>query len=114
MLINITKPSIDAHTWNVTYHDDRKAAEHELPNFATAVNAGQIKRLDLSGVHHIDIPNGAEPVFFRRRCVTVNPNTGGESNLTTHCIGWRDSGNECYLFVRDDGSTLLTSDFQAM
>jgi hypothetical protein len=113
-LINITKPTTDAHIWSVTYHDGHKVAEHELPNFATAVDIGTIKRLDLSGVHYVDVPDGAEPVFLRRRCMAVDPNTDRAALSTVHCIGWKSKSDECYLFVREDGSTLLTSDFQAM
>jgi hypothetical protein len=65
--------------------------------------------------HRVDVPAGATPIFFRRRSVEINPLQGETGNrTTTHCIGWKRGDEAVYLFVFDDGSTLLTNDLQAV
>ena len=65
----------------------------------------------VSSVHRVSVPNGAIPVFFRRRYIAL---TGiGERN-TVHCIGWKREESACYLFIFPDGSSLMTDDLQAV
>lgn len=64
--------------------------------------------------HRVDIPDGATPVFFRRRKIELDPNTNSEKRSAIHCIGWKKGDSAVYLFVFNDGSTLLTSDLQAV
>lgn len=118
-MINIAKPSTDAHTWCATYHNGALVPEYndDRPDgrgFAE-VDASQVKVLSLSSAHHVMIPDGAEPVFFRRRVIAVNPNTDEQQTSTVaHCIGWKKSDDACYLFVFDNGSTILTTDLNAV
>jgi len=114
----------DLYTWSATYRDGTMLAEYDSENtigrgFAE-VEPALVKTLHLISTqdrlsHAVAIPEGATPVFFRRRKLILNPveeeyaHAGGAS-----CIGWKHGEQEVYLFVLDDGSTLLTSDLQAV
>lgn len=124
MAIDITNTTKDAYTWRITYHDGRQVSEFddERPDgrgFAE-IDSLQVKRLRLllpSGIpaHVVSIPDSATPVFFRRRTISINPNNDTASNRPVkHCIGWEKDEQAAYLFVFDDGSTLLTTDKQAV
>lgn len=118
-MINIAKPSTDAYTWCATYHDGALIPEYDddRPDgrgFAE-VDSSQVKMLSLSAAHHVVIPEDAEPVFFRRRWIMVDPNIDEyETGSVVHCIGWKKSDDACYLFVFDNGSTILTTDLNAV
>lgn len=127
-MINITT---DAYIWRVTYHDDTQIPEFDEVRpygrgFAE-VDSRQIKALELCPLllspvdqqmippHRVTVPSGATPVFFRRRSLEVNPVTNSVlGRRTTHCIGWHRDGVGCYLFVHEDGSSLLTDNLQAV
>lgn len=126
LLIAIQLPKLpDAYTWQVTYvdgtctrecdesrTDGRGWAEREAKDVAT-ITLARVE--DGTVVQSIDVPEGAEPVFFRRRTVTVNPNDESmQRDSTVHCIGWKRAGEAVYLFVYEDGSTLLTDNLQAV
>src|SRR6266568_631595 len=65
--------------------------------------------------YRIPIPEGAEPVFFRRRTVIINPNDESmQQGKTRHCIGWKHGDEAVYLFVSDSGETFRTNDLQAV
>lgn len=65
--------------------------------------------------YRMPIPDDAEPIFFRRHTLSVNLSVEAPTHeRTVHCIGWKRGDEAMYLFVRDDGSTLLTSDLQAV
>lgn len=130
MAIDISINAPDAYIWCATYHNDVQTPEydHERPDgrgFAEVDNA-QVKALELWPVllspenqqmippHRVNVPNGATPVFFRRRKIIMNPNTNQQDLVTTHCIGWKSDTDACYLFVFDDGSTMLSKDLQAV
>jgi hypothetical protein len=114
----------DAYTWGAIYTDGSSIGEYDDPGglgFA-AVDSTQVKRLGLLNAssphlasHSVDIPPGATPIFFRRRSIELGPIVGEEQGRSTvHCIGWKRGDEAVYLFVYDDGSTLLTNDLQAV
>lgn len=115
----------DTYLWGAVYTDGSLIGEYdrlEGRGFAD-VDAARVKELYIFPsaslpwkMHHVRIPSGATPVFFRRRSVAVNLTADEQqSHGTTHCIGWqRDGGEAVYLFVGDDGTTLLTDDLEAV
>ncbi len=69
-------------------------------------------------VHILQITPTMRPIFFRRRTITVDPNTGEEKGREcVHCLGWQTTVGRgkskrnisTYSFIFDDG-TVLTSD----
>lgn len=109
----------DAYTWRAVYDDKRTCINENAENSFAAVDQSRVKAvllLPLQGgsSHRVDIPSGAQAVFFRRRSIILNPITGEGGRKTVHCIGWKTAQNAQYLFVHDDGDTLLTSDLQAV
>ena len=117
------KKTQDIYTWSALCANGDVLCEYDRPEgrgFAEVASlplAG-ILLLPLQGVvpsYRVDIPRGAQPVFFRRRSITLSPLAGErEPHPTVHCIGWKRGNEATYLFVLDDGSTLLTSDLQAV
>ena len=121
----------DAYTWRIMYRDETTLDEYDADypsgrGFAEA-NTAQVKALALlptGGLspHSLLIPDGdlypAKPVFFRRRRIEIDPIIGTQHRNTTHCIGWTqwidNTVIEVYLFVFEDGSTLLTDNLQAV
>jgi hypothetical protein len=111
----------DTHTWRATYHDGSFLDEtHAVGGFAS-VDLPCVKTLllqPLQGIgeaHCVDIPAGATPVFFRRRSVAFSlVDESSEQRPTVHCIGWKKGEEAVYLFIMDDGSTLLTEELQAV
>jgi hypothetical protein len=112
----------EAYTWGALYTDDTCIAEYDRKEgrgFAE-VDHARVKTLLLLSLqdgasHSVNIPQGATPVFFRRRSVEINP-LADESTPrpTVHCIGWKRDDKAVYLFISDDGSTLLSDDLQAV
>ncbi len=114
----------DVYTWGAIYTDRPSVTEYgrvEGRGFAE-VESTRARRLVLLNAsnphlasHSVDVPPGAIPVFFRRRSIELDPLAGEEqSRRTVHCIGWKRDKQAVYLFVFDDGSTLLTDDLQAV
>jgi hypothetical protein len=117
----------DVFTWSVAYRngdivhefdeerpDGRGWAEIGEKPVKIVMLATQYGELDR--IHHIAVPQDAQPVFFRRRYVTINAGEQ-ESNSTgclAHCIGWKRGDGAVYLFVLENGSTLLTDNLQAI
>lgn len=66
------------------------------------------------GSHCCLIPQGANPVFFRRRALTLVPGMKTQHIATAHCIGYEGEMGSSYLFVFEDNSTLLTHDRNAI
>ncbi len=69
-------------------------------------------------VHKLKISPTMRPIFFRRRTITVDPNTMEEKGREcVHCLGWQTTigrgkskrNISTYNFIFDDG-TVLTSD----
>lgn len=113
----------DLYTWCAVYTDDTFIGEyHGRPDgrgFAE-VDKTRVKQFKLESSlahlrsHYVDVPHGAEPIFFRRRIVGVNSMTGKSDVATIHSIGWKQDENACYLFIFEDGSSLLSTDLQAV
>lgn len=115
----------DVYTWRIKYDDGTFTNEYDESRpdgrgFAEReekpVRSVQLLRTGTAEVEQwFAVPEGAEPVFFRRRSVTFNPLTGAqESQNTVHCIGCKQDERALYLFVFDNGETLLTSELQAV
>lgn len=112
----------DIYTWRVVYDDDCTAIYENAENSFADVDPLRVKTLlllPLEGTEcepqHIDIPHGAQAVFFRRRSIEINPLAEESSpRPTVHCIGWKRGDEAIYLFVFDNGSTLLTDNLQAV
>jgi hypothetical protein len=117
--------------WQAIYRDGTRVPEFDDEETNgrgfVEVDSLQVKTLELlptmsnpedryrRPMHRVSIPDGATPVFFRRRTVTINNSDDFViKKPTKHCIGWKKDEQACYLFVFDDGSTLLTTDKQAV
>lgn len=113
----------DVYTWHALYGDDGCISEFDRPEgrgFAE-VDSARVKTLLLTPIagegslYRVDIPAGAQPVFFRRRSIVIGLLPEGEQGRTTaHCIGWKRNEEASYLFVFDDGSAFLTNELQAV
>jgi hypothetical protein len=112
----------DIYTWQVRYEDDTFLPEYsdeqaEGRGFAE-VEQARVRFVYLLGqekAYIVRIPEGATPVFFRRRSIQLFLAEGAiEGRGTVHCIGWKREESGVYLFVAEDGSTLLTDDLQAV
>lgn len=132
-MIEVTRP-LDVYSWFVIYTDDSSIGEYDQEEglgFASVEHAtvpsfesDRVKRVktllllprNIEGPPFgVDIPQGARPVFFRRRSIEINlTNDQTENRATTHCIGWTRGEQAVYLFIGDDGSVLLTENFQAI
>lgn len=116
----------DAYQWSVVYHDDTYLREFDAVDTIgrgwAEIGEKPVKETclftsdpNLNYGHKIMVPTGATPIFFRRRRIELNPLTEQEQGRTTvHCIGWKRDDEAVYLFIFDDGSTLLTNDLQAV
>lgn len=122
MIIDI-KPAQDIYTWSVEYHDGVIVPEFddERPDGRgwAEINSLQVRYIRLHQAdgwpaHNVTIPDDAAPVFTRRRKLEMDMSTNEQKLSTMHCIGWKSGESACYLFVCEDGSTLLTSNFQAV
>jgi hypothetical protein len=108
----------DLYQWRVIFHDGTSTTEYDdaRPDgrgFAEREDK-PVKALLLDDHYSVSIPAGAAPVFFRRRTIEMHEE-GQRIGSVTHCIGWkRDESAAVYLFVFEDGSTLLTDDVQAV
>jgi hypothetical protein len=126
----------EAFTWRAIYHSGEIVSEFEesrdgsIPQLGRGwaeVAAEQVRVVTLENpfltpyfTQQVVIPEGARPVFFRRRRIEVNPASGESTPMPCiHCIGWVHEGGAtdglgCYLFVFDDGSSILTSDLNGI
>jgi hypothetical protein len=117
----------DTYTWCAIYDDGHTViSESDVGSFADIhcadIPSSRVQTLLLlpmpgieRDLQRMDIPQDATPVFFRRRSVEINPLQGNaRSRPTVHCIGWKRGDEATYLFVFDDGSTLLTDNLQAV
>lgn len=113
----------DAYTWSVFYDDASLMSEYDREEgcgFAD-VDQSRVKALFLfptcgEGLPYnsVAIPQGATPVFFRRRSIELSLSGDEGKRSTTHCIGWKRDDEASYLFIFDDGNTLLTNNLQAV
>ena len=119
-MINVKKPLRDIYTWRAVYEDGETCVQENEENSFADVDKTRAKTILLLSLfddssYRVDVPEGAIPVFFRRRSIRINP-ISGENNFsaTAHCIGWKRNKEAEYHFVMGDGSVLITSDFQAV
>lgn len=110
----------DIYSWRATYSDGSHLdEEHAVGGFASVdlARCTHLALIDQSGnaAHVVEIPSGAQAVFFRRRRISVNVmKENSEPQATVHCIGWKRSEEDAvYLFVFANGTTLLSNDLQA-
>ena len=114
----------DVLMWRVVLTDDTHIQEYDeaRPDGRgfLEVEQARIKSVELLGMtpeqyRCVDVPEDATPVFFRRRAISYNSEADTQTPQgTTHCIGWKHGESGVYLFVFEDGHTLLTSDLQAV
>lgn len=114
----------DAYRWHVIYTDETYIDEYDhAPGRGWGdvgdkpVRSVWLMRHDPNRAdgHHVDVPGGAVPVFFRRRSIEINLLKEQEQRRrTVHCIGWTRADTAVYLFVFEDGSTLLSDNLQAV
>ena len=127
----------DVYTWRVVYQDGSITDEYDEQRadgrgFAERedkpVRAVMLVPTDGILAHQaVLIPGNAEPVFFRRNALPINLGSDGpqQASIYCRCIGWKcvsdakneaskSEGSEIYLFVFNDGSTLLSEDVQAV
>jgi hypothetical protein len=117
----------DLYNWRVLVGEDTWIGEYDEKRpdgRGFAEIEGVVQSIDLiptmgaaaEQTHSVVVPEGASPVFFRRRQLLVNMSEGTQELMqTVHCIGWKQGvKSAAYLFVFEDGSTLLTSDLQAV
>jgi hypothetical protein len=117
----------DHWAWVVIYRDQSmvyecqgSTAPHAAwkdvnPRLVSAITL--LPRLRLAGRHEVivHIPQGSTPVMFRRRQIELNMTGGEQSNTQTiHCLGYEAADHGSYLFVFEDGSTLLTNNRNAV
>ena len=113
---------MDVYTWAAIYTDGSFISEYDRPEgrgFAE-VDSTRVKQFKLESSdpalhsHHVDVPEGAQAVFFRRRRISVNVvSEASEPRPTVHCIGWKRGEDAVYLFVDESGNTILSYDLQA-
>ncbi len=111
----------EAYTWRAVYNDGLSIDETEENSFTDDVDKGKVASLFLTQphcvmpLHRVNVPDGCQSVFFRRRSIEINLMSDEEnSRPTVHCIGWKRGDEGTYLFVFDDGSAFLTNDLQAV
>lgn len=116
--IEISVDIQDIYSWRASYPNGEYLDEtHAVGGFGS-VDLERCTSLTLHGTvpaHVVHIPAGAKPVFFRRRSIAVNIiDETSDPQQTVHCIGWKRSEDDAvYLFVFENGATLLSSDLQA-
>jgi hypothetical protein len=135
----------ELYTWSVTYSDGTTMYEYDIPEGRGFAEIGEkaVKALEIQPqrdrvlpAYRMDIPDGATPVFFRRRFISLSPkqqaplasvlagNEAPDAELfsavlasptqTVHCIGWKRGEEEWYHFVFANGALLVTDNFQAV
>lgn len=109
----------DIYSWRASYGGTKHLDEENAAGGFSSVDQERCTDLTLLymglvPVHTVHIPQGAKPVFFRRRRIAINAtDETGKPQAAVHCIGWKRSEEDAvYLFVFADGTTLLTNDLQ--
>lgn len=117
---------VDAYRWQAVYEDGSTFDEFDehgtLHGFVevdhTLVTTFRLMPYDPTLPIHevkIDVNSGMRPIFFRRRLLNIDLNRGvryGED--TIHCLGWVLNGISCYVFIRSDGSVIISTDLNAV
>ena len=114
----------DVFFWTVAFKDGTILQEYDesrpdgrgwIETSEKTVTAVAIALPSGNVIHHVAVPEGAQAVFFRRRSIQVSPTGDEQKKLPTHhCIGWKRDDEAVYLFISEDGTTLLTNDLQAV
>lgn len=109
----------EAYTWRAISQDGTALDEHDTTHGFASVDQSHIKSVLLlhndEPLHQVDIPEGAQSVFFRRRSIEMSlEDERAIDRGTVHCIGWKRDDDAVYLFIAEDGKTLLTNDLQAV
>jgi hypothetical protein len=112
----------DIYTWRAYYDNnatDYLDESHAVAGFgsvdlARCTSITLINQANLT-LYVVEVPAGAQAVFFRRRRVAISlSDESCKPQGTVHCIGWKRSDEEvAYLFVYEDGSALLSNNLQA-
>ena len=111
----------DRWTWTAHLVDGTAVAEYDDAGVArgwAAVDGRAVRAIVLTptaaglpGPMVATVPEGATPVLFRRRTLTVQADGGAVvEQRTATCAGWEREGQGCYLVAFDDGAILLTAD----
>lgn len=119
-----TQRQPDHYTWLVEYADGTLLAEYddERPDGRGWLEVEQERVTTVfllnpdpavAVTHLVLVPQDAAPVFLRRRLIQFSPE-GEIARATVHCIGWHAGEAGVYLFVFADGSSLVSSDIQAI
>lgn len=109
----------ELYSWRA-YYPDGFLDEADAPSGFASVDKTNCTCMalldeDADPMHMVEIPAGAEPVFFRRRQIEVNLHDGSETpKRSAHCIGWKCGEQSVYLFLLDNGCSLLTTNLQAI
>lgn len=109
----------DVYQWRAVYQDGSALNEQDATQGFASVDQSHIKNVllvrDDEPLHHVGIPEGAQAVFFRRRSLEMRLEDGRAIDRgTVHCIGWKRDDDAVYLFIAEDGKTLLTNNLQAV
>ncbi len=122
----------DLWHWRAWYRDGSVLNEYDAAgkHGFKEINLQEVVAFELvpqyngyAAIHvRIDKP-GMEPVFFRRRTIPISidgqqlPGMPQMAQTTIHILGWKRSinGQEIgsYTFLYEDGSILVSDDFQA-
>lgn len=106
----------DRWHWTAHYWDGAALAEHEdgQERGWADVDQAQLVELDLlpaaSGAPPaaLRLEAGSSPVFFRRRAIRFDPNTGYQEHLAAvHVLGFDKDGVTARLFLYPDGTAVL-------
>jgi hypothetical protein len=107
------------YTWRACYGQS-ELDELDAPHGFSNVDTSQVMHLDLldqtgRAVYVMQVPLGAQAIFRRRRQQAISAQSEEVlSQQTIHIIGWQSPESAAYLFLFEDGSVLLSSDFQAV
>lgn len=123
----------DVYTWHVTYRDGSQIHEFDRPEGRGFVEVGEkpVRVVEITPVevgedfapellagrrpYRMPIPDGATPIFFRRRSIIIHIESDQmHMQSAIHCIGWKLGEKARYLFIRPDHTTVLTDDLQAV
>lgn len=114
----------DLWTWCAIYRDGTVLYEYDddgIEHGFREVRLDQVESLCLlpssteqkSYAVKVD-PMKVTPVFFRRRSIHVRLDGGECGRSVIHCLGWESKSESSYLFIFEDGNTLLSTDRNAV
>ncbi len=112
----------EAFSWSVVLADGPMVSEEEAGSFA-AVAHRPVRTIILdphagSPPVFVRVPEGARPIFFRRRKIVLDPAGEETDRRTITCAGYQTTeggrNRAVYLFVFEDGTLLLTDRHDAV